>query len=476
MRRLYIILMTLCNGTISLSQSGLIDPTYYTGTGANNTITTTRMQSDGKLLIAGYFSQYNGSSANGLARIDTNGTLDGSFNIGSGPNNDVYTIDVQNDGKILIGGKFVAFNGTSRIRMARLNSNGTLDPTFTVGNGFDNSVYDISIQNDGKIIVVGTFNNYNGSAVNNIIRLNTNGTKDNSFNIGSGASYPINCVEVQNDGKILIGGAFDYYNGVLVHGLARLNTDGTLDAGFNTGTGVFGSVNTITILADGRLMIGGNFSSINNQTLNNLARLHNDGTVDPSFNPGSGPNNYVTSILPCNNSKTIIGGAFLNYNLLPRGQIAKIDSNGTLDQTFLYNTSGLYMGPSNYVTSLEMQADKKIIVAGAFTEFDFITHNRLVRLIDTNYTTGFLNNDSPDFILFPNPNQGRFTVIFQHDAQKCLLEIINALGQTVYSDIYYQDSFSTPKLTLPVGHYIVRIISERSVINKQMIVHESSDQ
>jgi len=164
------------------------------------------LQSDGKVLVAGMFTSVNGTARNRIARLHADGTLDTSFDPGSGADNAIYTLALQSDGKVVIGGGFTSYNGTGRSAIARLNMNGTLDTTFNTGSGATGGVvYTLAIQGDGKVIIGGYFTVYNGVARNYIARLNTNGLLDTGFNPGSGATGGgVVSLAVQSDGKIVI--------------------------------------------------------------------------------------------------------------------------------------------------------------------------------------------------------------------------------------------------------------------------------
>src|SRR5438105_4143434 len=118
-----------------LAQAGANDAAFNTGIGANNSIHTTAIQLDGKIIIGGNFSNYNGRGRNSIARLNADGTLDGTFNPGTGANAGVQTTAVQSDGKIIIGGYFSNYNGIGRNGIARLNADGSLDATFNPGTG-----------------------------------------------------------------------------------------------------------------------------------------------------------------------------------------------------------------------------------------------------------------------------------------------------------------------------------------------------
>ena len=208
----------------SFVKGGLVDKSWddrdQTGVfGAGVTVggysRTMTLQSDGKTIIGGSFSQWNGTNVGRIVRLNSDGTLDTAFttNNGTGANASfVYEIAVQSDGKILVSGQFTAWNGTTVGRIVRLNSDGTLDTTFTTntGTGTNNIIRSIAVQSDGKILVSGQFTSWNGTNVGYIVRLNSDGTRDTTFttNNGTGANNIVYSIAIQPDGKILVGGQF----------------------------------------------------------------------------------------------------------------------------------------------------------------------------------------------------------------------------------------------------------------------------
>ena len=165
-----------------------------------------------------------------LTSFAQDGTIDSSFNIPTGAINGVVnTIVTQNDGKMIVGGDFTFLNRLAFNKLGRLNTDGTNDLSFSIGSGFDNTVNFVQIQPDGKLIVVGNFTQYNGVTKNRIVRLNTNGTIDPTFNIGSGFNSVVYSTKIQSDGKIIVVGNFTQYNGITKNRVVRLNIYGTID-------------------------------------------------------------------------------------------------------------------------------------------------------------------------------------------------------------------------------------------------------
>jgi uncharacterized delta-60 repeat protein len=201
-----------------------------------------------------------------LARLNNDGSIDGNFNPALDIDGTVYSITVYptnsiNPGKILIGGDFTAINGSSRVGVARLNQDGTLDPTFDPGLGADDAVRALALQLDGRILAGGSFETFDGLAFNHIARLNTDGSLDQNFNVGIGTDDTVNSIAVQRDNRIVLVGQFTKASGVSRSRITRLLPDGTVDPAINFGFGADNSVYSVVIQPqDGMLVIGGGFT------------------------------------------------------------------------------------------------------------------------------------------------------------------------------------------------------------------------
>jgi uncharacterized delta-60 repeat protein/uncharacterized protein (TIGR02145 family) len=387
----------------SLSQPGSNDPTFNITNNCdfgdasrfNNIVRSTLIQADGKIISGGTFTAYNGTVSNRIARINTDGSIDPTFNTGLGFDNDVFSIALQGDGKIIVGGNFTSFNGVTINRVARLHADGTLDTSFNPGSGLNNSVFSLAVQTDGKILVGGLFTTINGSTRNRIVRLNSDGSIDTTFVIGTGFNNTVNSLIVQSDGKILVGGSFSSFNGTTTNRIARINSDGSIDSAFSPGT-FNNDVYTMAIHTDGKILVGGLFTTFNFNTVNRFVRLNANGTQDFSFNSGSAFDNSVRSISIKSNGKIIVGGDFLSFQGTSRFRAAGLNADGSLDTSF---DAGLIGGR---VWSSAVQADGKIILCGEFSSQNNIVKNRINRL----------NSDGTSDILF-NPSTG-FDNIVNH--------------------------------------------------------------
>ncbi len=368
-----------------LNSSGIVSPGFGNGTsGANGIIYAVTGQADGKILTAGSFSTMNGVIQGNVARLNADGTLDTGFGNGlSGTDGIVYGAAVQPDGKIVIVGAFTTVNGTSKTRIARLNEDGTLDTGFANGlAGADNVVNAVTVQADGRIVVAGAFASVHGTPRSSVARLNSDGSLDTTFGDSLlEADSPVNAVAVQADGKILIGGIFSTVNGSSRGNIARLNSDGSLDTTFGNGlAGASGTVTALAVQPDGKVLLAGTFSTVNGSSRGNIARLNSNGSLDTTFGNGlAGASSTVTTLAVQPDGKVVLGGLFTTVNGTARGRIARLNSNGSLDTTF---GNGL-AGSNNGVYAVVVQSDGKILLGGATTLLNGAPVNRIARLATT---------------------------------------------------------------------------------------------
>ena len=343
-------------------------------------VLATAVQADGKTIVGGKFSSVHGVPRQNIARLNVDGTLDASFDPKA--NGTVLSVAVQPDGTVLLGGSFTSLqpNGaaapTSRLRIARLNGDGTLAPGFSPE--VDSTVFDIAVQTDGKVLLAGIFNTLkaHGAAAPIprpfIARVNADGTLDAGFDPNAN-SYIVS-VELQANGKVLLGGFFTTLqpNGAATPSarkfLARVHEDGTLDAGFDPTPN--DGVRSVTVQADGKVLLGGTFTTLQPNGAASpiprqfIARVNEDGTLDMGFDPKA--NNYVLSTAVQTNGKVLLSGFFTtlqpNGAAIPtaRQRIGRVNEDGSLDSSFDPNANGA-------VYSVAMQADGKVFLGGSFT-------------------------------------------------------------------------------------------------------------
>lgn len=389
----------MAGSVLSNAQQGADDPTFHTGTGFDavnmwdRVTSCVAIQPDGRILVGGGFNTYDGVTRNRLARLNQDGSLDTTFVVGTGFNNGqpykaTASILVQPDSRILVGGSFTTYNGTGCGNIIRLMPDGLRDPSFVIGSGFSDpagiGVLPLVLQPDGRIIAGGGFTSYNGSSAGCIARLNSDGSRDTTFHTGTGFDQVVYALAVQPDGRILVSGQFTAYNGVPCASVVRLNTDGVMDTTFNVGSGPNDFVGPLALLPDGCVLVGGAFTLFNNVATNRIVRLLSDGAVDTTFHPGAGfndpPYGRVNCLTVQADGAILAGGRFFAYAGAARSRIARLLADGGLDTSFDPGTGFDNAFPWTGLAGLALQADGKIIPVGAFTLYDGVPRNYITRI------------------------------------------------------------------------------------------------
>jgi RHS repeat-associated protein/uncharacterized delta-60 repeat protein len=310
---------------------------------------------------------------------------------------DVHSLSVQPDSKILIGGNIQIINDDLRTGIGRLNGDGTLDVTFDPGHGFASGVNDIvlsmALQNDNRIVIGGSFDRVNEITRNHVARLHADGVLDESFDPGTGANGDVKQVAVHRitvgantEERVLVAGVFTEFNGQSRNRLVRLMPNGAIDSLFSPD--VSDEINALAIDHENRILIGGRFTTVNGQPRNYLARLNETGTLDETFNPtpglsGIGGQTYVHAILEDSSEKILIGGYFLEHNGTPRQNLARLNSDGSLDTTFDpgSGTDADILG--NAAVLAMTLSGTQLYIGGKFTAVNGFSRKRIARLTST---------------------------------------------------------------------------------------------
>jgi uncharacterized delta-60 repeat protein len=366
----------------------------------------TIVQPDGKIICVGSFTSYDGTTCNRIVRIGPTGTqdtinsgrIDTSFNMGgTGFNGTVESVDLQSNGKIICGGNFTEYNGTSVGRIARLNTDGSLDTTFVNGTGFSQQVYVVKVMSNDKVLVGGTFTSYATTQQNRIIRLNQDGGKDSTFNVGTGCDNMVFDIAIASDGKILLAGEFDFYNDALHQGIVRVFSTGARDTTFNptavTGgqnPGVNGAVWSVAIQSDNKILLGGSFTTYNGVAVSpGIIRINVNGSRDTSFSAGTIgiDTGYILAVRIQPDGKILLGGVFSSYDTHTNlGNIVRVNADGTRDSTFVTGTgfSGGSVGVTK-VSAIALTTESRAIIVGDFSNYSPYTSNNVADILVVYY-------------------------------------------------------------------------------------------
>ncbi|MGB5025640.1 MAG: T9SS type A sorting domain-containing protein [Saprospiraceae bacterium] len=475
------------------SQDGLLDPTFdndgivTTSIGSGNDQgNTVRIQSDGKIVVAG-----NSGNNLAIARYNENGSLDNTFGTGGIVTTNIGCANasgsdfiIQRDGKYLIGGYCGIFPRYD-FALTRYHINGAIDNAFGINgtaitpilNAGDQGLA-IAIQNDGKIIQGGyTDNGSNGDFA--LIRYHSNGALDTSFDIDGKvttsvgtANDIIRAVAIQDDGKIVVAG-YSYTNPSFSYDfvVARYNINGSLDNNFGTGgiltTAIIKNTNdyaeSIAIQADGKILVGG--YGFDGHLL--LARYNVNGMLDNTFGIGgtlstafgcSYQNDYSVAL---QSDGSILLGGHSNLNGVTSDfAVIRYKPNGSIDTNFGINgivTTAIGSG-DDIATSIAIQQDGKIVIAGKSyngANYDFA----LVRYNNT-LTTGINVADTRNIELkiLPNPFSTETTIQSNISLKNATIVLYNSLGIPVKSFTSHSgNSLVLSRDLLPIGVYFIQI-------------------
>lgn len=355
-----------------LTTSGALDPGFVTPQFGFATAYAVAVQADGKVLIGGSITAPSGMSGNGLFRLHPDGSPDTDFNVvitsGDGIAPTVRAILIQDDGGIVIGGHFDSVNGASENALARLRPDGSLDTGFNPPT-IDGTVFSLASHRDGRFVVAGNFSS--GSA-ERVLRLNFDGNRDLDF-----ADVVVNpsivyAAMVSGDDRILLGGTFNYVNGIVRTRLARLEPDGTLEQSLSADV-VGGAVEAVALQRDGKVLVGGRFTEVAGQPRERLARLLPSGELDSSFDTALNSDVYTITVMK--NRQIMIGGGFATVDGAIRRRLARLNADGALDGSFDAQI------PAGFVRAVAIYPDSDMIIGGSFTEIAGQPRERLARLI-----------------------------------------------------------------------------------------------
>ncbi len=365
-------------GLARLMPSGDLDRSFNPGTGVSGGVVhELSLQPDGRILVAGSFTEIDGHVRQGLARLHPDGRVDETLVCdvqSNGAAGSVFAVTLDARGGIVLGGDFDTAGSVPNVGLARLGADGFVDASFdsqfgTVGDG--NLPYDLAATPDGQVIATGSFWYAGGAERMGVVRIGASGSADPGFDPGPGLiSRGVafgNMALVQKDGRVVIVGQFEEAGGVRRHCVTRFLPDGSVDPEFsrtNSFLETQGVVHTVAPLTEGRWLVGGDFERVNGVWRQGLAVLESDGSLRTEFDARLGPDAEVRAVAVQTGGRLLVGGWFdragdqdcANFAVLQQG-------DGSVDPRFAGAGAD---GPVRTILALP---DGRSVVAGEFRQF-----------------------------------------------------------------------------------------------------------
>lgn len=493
------------------AQDGILDVTFGSS-GIVQTVSTHEafdmiIQPDNKIIVVGSINMGSNNEDIAVVRYNSDGSLDNSFGTNgivnvdfNGGNDDASSVALQSDGKIVMVGRAQnASNDNLDIAVIRLNSNGTLDNSFATngkyqldvdGYAFDYAL-DMALQTDGKIVLVAMAGT-DMFAKNAVIRLNSNGTLDNTFDgdglvkafsFGSFTMSLLHSLVIQNDGKIIVAGSKNNN-----FALARLNSDGSLDNTYAT-SGIYSGSTMATsselyLQADGKLLATYSHAT---QTEVIVIRLNQNGTDDTGFGTNGkvttqvgSPSDidYTKDIVVQPNGKIIVTGSSYTgtSSYSPSDYLViRYNSNGTIDNTFGSSSNGIVVTSvaskdEDRGKSIKLQSDGKIVVGGSSCtgacNFVILRYNNADATTEVADKSIFQTNP----IIFPNPTNDFVTV--SNLPKGSVVSILDITGKVIYNSIIKDEKTTINTTDFLNGVYILQVSNNGAFATKKLMVNK----
>ena len=383
------VLLVMAAPVAARANDGTLNTAFLaaTGTGFNSAVTDLLVQPDGKLVAVGNFTDFNGEPRSGIARLNPDGSLDTTFQPGTGFIGGVpLAVARQSGGSLIVVGNFTEYDGDQVKRIVRIKADGSRDTMFTpTAGGFGNSVSDVAVDSSDRIVVVGPFIALADgvTVVNGIARFSPDGVLDAGFQTATGTAFPFpltmppRSVDVSAD-RIVVAGDFEQFNGSDVAYVVQLDNTGALDPVFaaNLGLNVDAQADRAVFEPDGQIVVSGDFNAFGGTAAIKLMRLNGDGTLDTAFSANTGFSNCcAASIAVDADGRIVLGGSFSQVAGGDRARIARLQSDGRLDMGFVVPGAG----PDGFVNAVAAVTGG-VFVAGDFGQISGTNAGGIARL------------------------------------------------------------------------------------------------
>ncbi|MEI8201701.1 MAG: T9SS type A sorting domain-containing protein [Bacteroidota bacterium] len=502
-----ILQITINSQTLHAQTDGTLDNSFGTAGKVTTSIGnqdavaySVALQADGKIVAAGW-SYTNGIyNIISVTRYKTNGNIDSTFGtagIAFGPAtnySDAYATAIQTDGKILVAG-FTENGSDNDFVLLRFNTDGTLDNTFgTAGatstdfGSVEDRAFAMAVQTDGKIVLAGQMGNGSNLDIA-LARYNTNGTLDNTFGIGGKLSKAIgsgddvaNCIAIQADGKIVIGGyswnGLNYDMAVL-----RYSNLGVLDNTFGTNGVIIKDIGStdnyayaLALQTDSKIVVAGTATLATGDF--SVVRLNSNGGLDNTFGTNgvvttdfNGLNDEARAVIIQGNGKIVLAGFSSISGSNIDIALTRYESNGTLDNTFGINGKVTTpVGNSNdWAYAMLLQTDAKIVVAGNILNDLGTDDIALVRYYVSPTNVNDIHAENENISIYPNPAKNKISIQTTFPSKENMLSIYNTQGQLLYTKEMINNQLDLNIEKLAAGVYTLKITNSESTIIKKFI-------
>jgi hypothetical protein len=402
-----------------------IDPTFKATVGSNGTINQILPLPNGNMLLVGGFTDFEKKASlkapvNAIVLTSADGEFLPTLAAGAGAGGSLTSVLRLSNGQFMVAGTFTSYNKRKSIGgITRLNANGSLDSAIVEvvnltplepRNSYDTvAAYNGAVQGTinkifnykDKLIAIGGFMNYYQyfyerstrdnkvifpTKMESLLQLKPNGQLDSTYNfsLASGTSYErpngfFNDAVMLEDGKIVVVGSFTRFQGKPVNYIARIDNNGLIDPDFQVGSGADGAIESIRYNATtGKFMVSGSFRNFNGKPANGLVMLNKNGSVDESFKLGTLEGGNTSFVAQLSNGLILVTGSFTKYNGVVRQGFMILNGNGSLAEG--YNNTGMFSGVIRdiYETTSPL-GFPAVVMVGYINKFDNKSVGNIVR-------------------------------------------------------------------------------------------------
>lgn len=461
------------HGMFGFDSSGRIDHSVNVYRGLDGSVSTVEVTPRGSLIIGGTQASHDTVLLGPSFTTDANGSLIEGYRQRTYPSeqlgyHSVAKTHLQEDGRLLaLDVEERSMNpGPPRLStLYRLLKDGIQDTTFLIDTNLRHRISAVHFDKNGDVLIAGSFQYVNSLLRVGIARLNSDGAVYTSFKTGAGVKGYVYALAVQADGKIIVGGSLEEYNGQPVKQVIRLFPDGTLDTSFKTpwtltkglNASSWGTVTHIAIDSRNRVVIAGDYTHVDNVARRGILRLNSDGQPDSTFR--STERIYLTLndlTIDLDDRPLMAGGLYDHRTSTDSTHVARFNSDGSWDNTFRCVVAGKVKG-------IRVVSRDTMFVFGEFDTVNSVARQNVARLLVNDNATSIADDavyarQGPVVRLHPNPATDQITVDLATSSEPCTILLLDCTGRVIQrSNNVTSDSHIFDVQGVPSGFYIVMV-------------------